>query len=131
MKRLLCLALFAIGCGETPDPSTDLVPLDAHNMLPGARLTLAHFTATDGDIVSFAVIGSNLQPLAVGLAYEGLPSTPELHHSYAWLGASQADPYADATPAPLVAGQYRVDLGCGEEAALPCVFTFKAWLADH
>ncbi len=131
--RYILLVAFLAGCAEEAmspvDPSDELVPLDAHEMLAGERLQLAHFTASEGTIVRFAVVGSNLQPLAVGVTYEGQRSAPDPHHSYAWLGASQADPYADGTPAPLVAGDYRVELGCGDEAALPCVFSFKAWIA--
>jgi len=126
--RYIVLALFLVGCGEAVDHSDPgpLVPFAAYQMNPGERLIVAHFTAADGDNVSFVVLGSNLQPMSVAVGYEGPHGDPELHHSYAWFGAGQASPYADATPAPLVAGAYNVTLGCEVSATLPCVFGFAA-----
>lgn len=116
MRYILLLA-FLGACDGTVDP-------DAYTMAPGARLTVSRFTAADGDSVSFVVTGALGQPVAVGVAYDGAPD--DVHKSYAFIGAAQSDPYTDETPHPLLAGPYRVDLGCGEEATAPCVFRFSS-----
>lgn len=109
------------------DDATSLVPFDAYQMNPGECKTLATFTVRDDTIVRFVVLGSNLQPLSVGIGYVGPKTSPDLHHSYAWVGAGAYSPYSDQTPAPLVGGEYQLMIACGNEAALPCIFGFKAW----
>jgi hypothetical protein len=149
LKGLVLASLAAVGCGDdvappdlggqvvtTPAPDvatpvaddpTSLVPFDAYEMNPGAQLALARLNAKDGTKVKFVVLGSNLQPLAVGIGYVGPTTDPDPHHSYAWIQAGAYSPFADQTPAPLVAGEYVVEVACRNEATLPCIFGFKAW----
>lgn len=130
---LILLALLG-GCGDGAGDVTAAedvaggvpVPLDAFQVPVGAVQTLARFDVVDGTGMRFLVLDSNAQPLALGLAYEG--SDDGQHRNVAWSDIAAYSPFQGETPRPMLAGAYRVDVGCAAEATRDCLFALKVWL---
>jgi hypothetical protein len=131
-QSLLFVSLLVMGCdagivdpGAPVEPAA-LVALDAFRVPIGVVQTLASFTAIAGTQMHFLVLDSNVQPLALGLAWEGEPD--DLHRDISWPDIAAYSPFLGETPRPMLAGPYRVDVGCSAEATRDCLFALKAWL---